>query len=186
MPANIEPRHPPTPPPPIPPHCHQYPHPGAPTPSPLPPPGLADDPKAIALEHLISTGCDEYASRPALPPSALVLHEAPLLYQRAVLRSWASARGVVTRDGFLHLFGDTGGTSELRPDQLLFSVKIAPAPARALLRDEHSHTFEVPTIVSGLLGKVWQAGLADLPSPRCLEHRRRRHPHRPSSACAQT
>jgi hypothetical protein len=99
-----------------------------------------------------------------------VLHEAPLLYQRAVLRSWASARGVVTRDGFLHLFGEPAGNTaasqELRPDQLLFSVKIAPAPARAMVRDEHSRTIEVPTIVSGLLGKVgvsWDACHASQP-----------------------
>lgn len=54
--------------------------------------GLSEDPKAVALDQLLSSAdaraTDSLASRPALPPSPLVLHEAPLLYQRAVLRTW--------------------------------------------------------------------------------------------------
>jgi len=132
--------------------------------------GLAEDPKAIALEALLSPGSghDEYASQPALPPSALVLHEGSLLYQRAVLRTWASAHAVLTRDGFVHLFGGSSPSSagpsspaaaeDLRPDHLLYSVRLAPGAAPSL-RCGKTHTIEVASLVSGLLGRVGGAGV---------------------------
>ena len=79
---------------------------------------------------------------------------------------------------FVHLFGGSSPSSagpsspaaaeDLRPDHLLYSVRLAPGAAPSL-RCGKTHTIEVASLVSGLLGRVGlgsdPAAPASLPEP---------------------
>jgi len=119
--------------------------------------GLSDQPSSLAIETLHLSDTEEYTSAQQPAASPLVLYEGALLYQRAVIRTWASCYAVLTSDLHIHCFSATQATGEarrsdqLRPEQLLHTCQCAASPALLKHSDEAELSFEVFSVGRGLL-----------------------------------